>query len=113
MRPAIHAPHMSLAILIASNTPHRAAVRHNAHATAARHTRRHLAATNAPNKTMFRFPHHAARVHALKPAPMRLTHRSATSHMLEQHVTSILHHAQATRRTEKPPQDTPSPTTRQ
>lgn len=104
MRPATHAPHMSLAILITSNTPHRAAARHNAHATAA---------TNAPNKTMLRFPHHAARVHALKPAPMRLTHRSTTSHMLEQHVTSILHHAQATRRTEKPPQDTPSPTTRQ
>lgn len=96
MRPALDAPNMSLAILIASNEAHRATVRHNAHATAARHTRRHLAATNTPNKTMFRFPHHASRVHALKPHAPRLAHRSATSHVSERHAPRILHHRQAT-----------------
>lgn len=96
MRPALDAPNMSLAILIASNEAHRATVRHNAHATAARHTRRHLAATNTPNKTTFRFPHHASRVHALKPHAPRLAHRSATSHVSERHAPRILHHRQAT-----------------
>ena len=56
MRPALAAPHMSAPKLVASHEAHRAAVSDHAHATAARHTRRHLAATNTPNKTMFRFP---------------------------------------------------------
>ena len=86
---------MSLTILITSNTPHRATVRHNTHTTATRHARRHLAAPNTPNKTVFRFPHHATRIHMLKPHAPRLTHQSTISHMRKQHVTSILHHARA------------------
>ena len=95
MRPALDAPHMSAPKLITGNATHRATVRHNAHTTAARHARRHLAATNTPNKTVFRFPHHATRIHMLKPHAPRLTHQSTISHMRKQHVTGILHHTQS------------------
>lgn len=96
MRPALNTPNMSPAILITSNEPHRATIRHNAHTTAARHTKRHLAATNTPNKTIFRFPHHASRAHALKPHAPRLAHHSTTSHVSERHTPRTLHHRQAT-----------------
>ena len=43
MRPALDAPHMSLTILIASNSANNRPIRHDTHTTPARHARRHLA----------------------------------------------------------------------
>ena len=96
MRPALDAPHMSLTILITSNSANNRPIRHDTHTTAARNAVIQLAAPNTPNKTVFRFPHHAARIHALKPAPARLAHQSTTSHVSERHITRGLHHSHAT-----------------
>ena len=95
MRPALDAPHMSLTILITSNSANNRPIRHDTHTTAARNAVIQLAAPNTPDKTVLRFPHHAASIHTLKPHAPRLTHQSAISHMLEQHVTRVLHHAQS------------------
>ena len=95
MRPALHAPHMSAPVLVASHEAHRATVRHNAHTTATRRARRHLAATHATDKTVFRFPHATSRVHVLHATITRLTHQSTVSDMLEQHALRVLHDAQS------------------
>lgn len=87
---------MSLTILITSNSANNRPIRHDTHTTPARHARRQLAATNTPHKTTFRFPHHAARIHVLKPHAPRLTHHSATRHMRKQHVPRVLNQNRAT-----------------